>query len=437
VSDDKLQKSESAIEVSGNIGEAITRALPQDETPAQTGKSAVTRWPGLLDVCKCGHMYSQHNYSDSLATDRDDPLGYMYECQGEGREPAIPRDKWLCACEKFEFSAENTPSPKMAPVGWTRCIANPDDSIGPHDCPGGMVGSDGKMYFCKCSCAVCLKAERRAQGLNDSITPVFTDDRTCVAFGELGGDHTGCPVVVTSGSRIPTVCMCDCKDCKRKWFSDGRPVVRQGKIVRATSETANRVMSNSAVQQRARVEASIAARDEAKARVLGDDRPEDMLLPPEPRVDLLEVAKSLRKCTHPMHAVKTTKYGDEPCGKCYLITADNFCNPDCRCCRGLPSIDPVGLSIAFDVEPLNPVLRAEGSRPAGPAFEKLTPEQSSRLFRTGVPAGEYKATVASAQCKKCWGVGSVSVPGELVDDVCNACGGTGNEERIGPDGRRT
>lgn len=44
---------------------------------------------------------------------------------------------------------------------------------------------------------------------------------------------------------------------------------------------------------------------------------------------------------------------------------------------------------------------------------------------------------ALTQCKKCWGVGSVSVPGELVDAVCNACGGTGNEERIGPDGRRT
>ena len=74
MSDDKLQKTSTAIEVAGSIAEAIERAVEVNDSPAVQGK---TRWPGQLDVCKCGHMYSQHNYSDNLATDRNDPLGYL------------------------------------------------------------------------------------------------------------------------------------------------------------------------------------------------------------------------------------------------------------------------------------------------------------------------------------------------------------------------
>lgn len=40
-----------------------------------------------------------------------------------------------------------------------------------------------------------------------------------------------CPVVFMAGN-VPRVCSCDCIDCKRAWFADGEPIVRDGKIVR-------------------------------------------------------------------------------------------------------------------------------------------------------------------------------------------------------------
>lgn len=51
-----------------------------------------------------------------------------------------------------------------------------------------------------------------------------TNPDTCI-----GGDHDNCPVTV---SALPVVCLCDCTSCKRAWFADGRPIIRNGEIVR-------------------------------------------------------------------------------------------------------------------------------------------------------------------------------------------------------------
>lgn len=57
-----------------------------------------------------------------------------------------------------------------------------------------------------------------------------TDTTTCLFI-----DHSRCRVVVgeaPSSNLMTLVCMCDCKDCRRAWFADGQPIVREGKIVR-------------------------------------------------------------------------------------------------------------------------------------------------------------------------------------------------------------
>jgi hypothetical protein len=71
-------------------------------------------------------------------------------------------------------------------------------------------------------------------------------DLTCIAWGslELAGNHEGCPVVFESAtdrrqypqgpapSSFPAVCPCDCSDCGRAWWADGRPIVCDGRVVR-------------------------------------------------------------------------------------------------------------------------------------------------------------------------------------------------------------
>ena len=44
-------------------------------------------------------------------------------------------------------------------------------------------------------------------------------------------DCPSCPVVAWD---VPRVCPCECQTCKRAWWRDGRPIVRDGKIVRET-----------------------------------------------------------------------------------------------------------------------------------------------------------------------------------------------------------
>ena len=69
----------------------------------------------------------------------------------------------------------------------------------------------------------------------------------CVAWGPPGPgpDHMDCPVVVTDLSQVtdqqrgkldklPAVCDCDCTTCKRAWWSMGRPMLTDGKIVTET-----------------------------------------------------------------------------------------------------------------------------------------------------------------------------------------------------------
>lgn len=46
--------------------------------------------------------------------------------------------------------------------------------------------------------------------------------------------HLRCPTIVIESDGSPRVCLCECKTCKRAWFADGRPVVRNGKVVRET-----------------------------------------------------------------------------------------------------------------------------------------------------------------------------------------------------------
>lgn len=69
---------------------------------------------------------------------------------------------------------------------------------------------------------------------------------TCIQWGPLKGRvHASCFVVATDEvvrrdppavpikGKLPQVCSCGCYACKRAWRADGRPLVRDGKIVRA------------------------------------------------------------------------------------------------------------------------------------------------------------------------------------------------------------
>jgi len=74
-------------------------------------------------------------------------------------------------------------------------------------------------------------------------------DLTCATWGDLDEGrhaHTDCVVVVTretlpnvtpeqarrlAAGPLPVVCPCECLVCKRAWWSAGRPIVRDGKVV--------------------------------------------------------------------------------------------------------------------------------------------------------------------------------------------------------------
>jgi hypothetical protein len=72
---------------------------------------------------------------------------------------------------------------------------------------------------------------------------------TCIAWGSLdeAGHHQGCPVVFESEvdrksypqsqapASYPVVCPCECRDCQRAWWGQGRPIVRDGRVVRRRS----------------------------------------------------------------------------------------------------------------------------------------------------------------------------------------------------------
>lgn len=425
MSDDKLQKSESAIEVASNIGEAIERAVEKNNDVAQTGKSAVTVWPGMSDVCKCGHTYSQHNYSDSL-TSETDPLGFCYECRGAGFTPdgSVRTVQAMCDCKQFIFADVPGNVRDLNPffTDATTCIGgvSPDNT---HECPGVRIDDDGRPFLCKCSCENCLIAESKKVGTNgmkpglagttkvrDGVVTIETDDRTCIAFGlnTPGSNHMQCPVVVTSGGvpNIPTVCMCDCKDCKRAWFSDGRPIVREGKIIRTTPESVNPVKVADADISRWKDVGVLREKNDPADMVIqpGTDGrkfmefakrvgspPTSILAGPiakeeadpvesaikasnafvqsqvasEMAVDLLEVARGLRKCTHPMHDLDP-RYKGQACGKVYLVSTP--CSPECPCCAGIEGIKEWA-----------PPLRPEGLKPVAP----LSEQSKGRLWRGG------------------------------------------------------
>lgn len=73
----------------------------------------------------------------------------------------------------------------------------------------------------------------------------MAENYVCAVWGlrdELG--HHDCPVIVNhpgegvQGSpartaKLPMVCKCECRECKRAWWDKGRPVLREGKIVYA------------------------------------------------------------------------------------------------------------------------------------------------------------------------------------------------------------
>jgi len=161
MSDDKLKKSTSAIEVAGNFGEALTRALPQDEKPVSTVRN---RWPDSADTCKCGHSYSEHNYSDSLGS-KTDPLGFMYECRGGGfGRNAVPADP-ECMCKRFEFAnivsvppAERVDLLEVAES--LRKCTHPMHGLDPRYAgqPCGKVYIISKEDRCRPNCSCCSNA---------------------------------------------------------------------------------------------------------------------------------------------------------------------------------------------------------------------------------------------------------------------------------------
>lgn len=74
------------------------------------------------------------------------------------------------------------------------------------------------------------------------------ENLVCAVWGPLHdrGEHHECPVVVNhahegvAGSparteALPMVCACECHTCKRAWWAQGRPVVRDGTIFRTGS----------------------------------------------------------------------------------------------------------------------------------------------------------------------------------------------------------
>jgi hypothetical protein len=77
------------------------------------------------------------------------------------------------------------------------------------------------------------------------------ENLTCIAWGDLRddkiqrGSHLDCPVVVTSPQAcavpvtvpLPAVCLCGCRTCKDAWFADGKPICKEGRIVRETDES--------------------------------------------------------------------------------------------------------------------------------------------------------------------------------------------------------
>lgn len=88
--------------------------------------------------------------------------------------------------------------------------------------PHHLNPANGQMYVDK----------GRATQLIDLLAAYFglsaAEDSTCVTGEVVDCDYShSCPVVV--GDKV---CKCECRPCKRAWFDDGQPVVRDGKIVR-------------------------------------------------------------------------------------------------------------------------------------------------------------------------------------------------------------
>ncbi len=234
---DKLQKTDREIAPASSIADAIEHALPVENKPAQ---QTAIRYPGQLDVCKCGHLYSAHNYSDSLGS-KTDPLGFMYECRGAGFSAATFRKRpdgqiyegAVCTCKKFEFASVlgigiAVRAPQLIVTSEVVCINTLAPLAGPHSCPGYVYNALDNKVYCQCSCESCLTSQRRVLGL-DPFTGVGS--RRCL--GGLGA-HERCPVVIvgTMDGSGPVVCKCDCIDCKRLWWGNGRPIVRDGRVVR-------------------------------------------------------------------------------------------------------------------------------------------------------------------------------------------------------------
>ena len=77
-----------------------------------------------------------------------------------------------------------------------------------------------------------LAFEAGANGIEITYTVDVArlEDVTCITYGRLDPgqlDHPDCSVV-----RDNKVCTCECHTCKRRWFGEGQPIIRDGKIVR-------------------------------------------------------------------------------------------------------------------------------------------------------------------------------------------------------------
>jgi len=74
--------------------------------------------------------------------------------------------------------------------------------------------------------------------MKTSGSSVTDPTRTCITHGPIqAGElvHSSCNVVVSRRDG-PKVCTCECRACKRAWWAQGRPILRDGKIVRSNND---------------------------------------------------------------------------------------------------------------------------------------------------------------------------------------------------------
>ncbi len=252
----KLVKTDREIIPASNIGEAIERALPKEDKLAERG-FAYADMLKMIDRQLFDNQFTPmpERAFKAVAHAIDlgvpphalttvGPCGCIWALQTTFTSGSGDIVLDLCALHavsrqqaKVERFGENVLArtarpPKLIVTSSVVCIGVA--TTGSHQCPGYVInGADGRTY-CQCSCESCLTAQRY------TLLPLgMAVGEACITYGKSDAPHFRCEVTVEPISnitgRLPRVCGCDCRECKRAWWSDGRPVVRDGKIVREGS----------------------------------------------------------------------------------------------------------------------------------------------------------------------------------------------------------